>query len=74
MTDGANEPVGKVPTPCVRNCCLDDNDMCLGCFRLLSEILAWGKASEDEKREILIGCRLREKQCHGKERGLPFPK
>lgn len=60
MTLDDEKPVGKVPTPCVRNCCLDSNDMCMGCYRLLAEILAWGEASEDEKQEILRRCRLRQ--------------
>ncbi len=44
---------GDVKSPCVRNCCLDDFDVCLGCRRTLKEILAWGKASEYEKTQIL---------------------
>jgi uncharacterized protein len=59
MTSDANEPIGGVASPCVRNCCLDDNDICLGCFRSLSEILRWSEAKEDDKKEILAQCRLR---------------
>ncbi|WP_286239187.1 DUF1289 domain-containing protein [Neptuniibacter halophilus] len=40
-------------SPCIRNCCLDDNDVCLGCYRSLSEILAWSEESEEEKAAIL---------------------
>jgi hypothetical protein len=43
----------------VRNCCLDDSDICLGCNRSLTEICAWSKSSDDEKREILARCRVR---------------
>jgi len=59
MADDANEPVGGVPSPCVRNCCLDENDICLGCHRALSEILRWSEASEEDKSAILVQCRLR---------------
>jgi len=62
MTDDANEPIDKRFTPCVRNCCLDEHNVCLGCFRSLAEILAWSEASELEKRQILINCRLRRGQ------------
>jgi len=68
MTDDANEPAGKVPTPCVRNCCLDEKDVCMGCYRSLAEILAWSQANEDEKREILLRCGLRRGQYPGRWR------
>lgn len=40
-------------SPCIRNCCLDQNDMCVGCFRMLDEILIWGQASNDKKQAII---------------------
>jgi predicted Fe-S protein YdhL (DUF1289 family) len=49
-----------VPSPCVRNCCLDDDDICMGCFRSLQEIIAWGSASDDQRRRILEQARLRK--------------
>lgn len=42
-----------VPSPCVRNCCLDEKDVCLGCFRSLAEITGWGSADNATRREIL---------------------
>ncbi|EKO3464267.1 DUF1289 domain-containing protein [Vibrio fluvialis] len=44
----STESESAVPSPCIRNCCLDDNDVCLGCFRTLEEILAWTRSSEPE--------------------------
>ena len=44
----------EVPSPCVRNCCLDEGGVCLGCFRTIEEIMQWGEANEEEKRKILI--------------------
>jgi len=41
----------------------------MGCGRLLSEILAWSQASDDERREILARCRLRREQRHHKWQG-----
>ncbi|MCC6208745.1 MAG: DUF1289 domain-containing protein [Gammaproteobacteria bacterium] len=54
-----------VASPCVRNCCLDTDDICLGCFRTVTEIMQWGGASADERREILARCRLRATARHG---------
>jgi len=30
-----------VESPCVGNCCLDTEDICLGCYRHLDEITSW---------------------------------
>jgi uncharacterized protein len=43
----------SVQSPCVRNCCLDDNDICLGCFRSIQEIIHWSESSPDERLSIL---------------------
>ena len=48
-----------VDSPCVRNCCLDAEDICLGCFRSLQEILDWHEASADDRRGILVEARHR---------------
>jgi uncharacterized protein len=51
MTPG--DRTDEVPSPCIRHCCLDDNDVCLGCGRLLAEILAWRDATATEREAIL---------------------
>ena len=43
----------RVESPCVRKCTLDDEDICVGCFRSIDEICAWSSASDDERRAIL---------------------
>ncbi len=42
-------------SPCIRNCYLDSNDICLGCFRSIEEILKWGRisTSNEDKKQIL---------------------
>ncbi len=42
-----------VESPCVRNCCLNEEDICLGCFRSLAEITRWGAVSDQIKLEIV---------------------
>ncbi|HFG1574822.1 TPA: DUF1289 domain-containing protein [Vibrio cholerae] len=46
-------------SPCVRHCCLDDKDICIGCGRTLDEIYRWSSATNSEKQEILINCLAR---------------
>jgi len=55
-----------IASPCVRNCCLDDQDICLGCHRSVEEIIAWGNASNAERRAILERAaeRAREWRAH----------
>jgi predicted Fe-S protein YdhL (DUF1289 family) len=43
----------RLASPCVRNCCLDDDNVCMGCGRKLDEIVAWGTASDADKAAIL---------------------
>lgn len=62
MIEHRDESVNDVPSPCVRNCCLDDNDVCLGCHRSLTEICAWHEAPDIEKIEILVNCRARYRE------------
>ncbi len=49
----AIDPNQRVASPCVRKCTLDDDDVCVGCFRSIDEICAWGAASDSERRCIL---------------------
>jgi predicted Fe-S protein YdhL (DUF1289 family) len=55
--------VSAVSSPCIRNCCLDDDDICLGCFRSLEEITAWGGASDRLRRRILGRAANRKQQA-----------
>lgn len=48
----SKSPTVKIASPCVRNCCLDENDICVGCFRSLDEILNWSTVSNDERCSI----------------------
>lgn len=43
----------RVESPCIRKCTLGDDDICVGCFRSLDEICAWGGASNNQRREML---------------------
>ncbi len=42
-----------VESPCIRNCCLDNNDICMGCFRSLTEITQWAVVDDKTRREFL---------------------
>ena len=42
-----------VLSPCVGVCALDDDDVCIGCFRSGQEISRWGYLDNEGKRDIL---------------------
>jgi len=44
----------RIQSPCIRNCCLSNEDVCLGCFRLITEITGWSEADDVERLEILV--------------------
>lgn len=55
---------GSMRFPCIRNCCLNDDDICLGCFRSLEEITQWAEADDHERVVILEKARQRrEAEC-----------
>ncbi len=61
MTHSADQPP-TTTSPCIRNCCLDNDDICMGCYRSLREILIWQAASAEEKQKILHNCAERKQK------------
>jgi len=52
---------GGVRSPCRRNCCLDERDVCMGCGRSIDEIQRWNEASDTEREEILRSAEIRRR-------------
>jgi predicted Fe-S protein YdhL (DUF1289 family) len=46
-------------SPCISVCVLDDDDICMGCYRSSSEITDWFMATNEQKREVLRQARER---------------
>jgi uncharacterized protein len=51
-------------SPCVRDCCLDDELICLGCFRSFEEIKEWGIVDNARRRVILQNAAQRRKESY----------
>ncbi len=51
-----------IASPCVRNCCLDKQDICLGCHRHIDEIMAWRTLDSQAKEDVLVLCQQRQQQ------------
>jgi len=48
-------------SPCIRMCTLNDDEVCLGCGRLLTEITSWTGYSEQQRKNVSTECVLRLK-------------
>ncbi len=48
-----------VPSPCVRLCTLNDDDMCVGCGRTLDDIKAWTAMRDEQRRDCVSQARAR---------------
>ena len=44
---------GQIPSPCTGVCRLDDDEVCLGCRRSVSEIAAWSRMTDPERRAVI---------------------
>ncbi len=48
-----------IQSPCSRNCCLNEADICLGCFRHIDEITGWSAMTAEQKKLTLFTCQQR---------------
>jgi len=51
-----------VKSPCIGTCCLDERDVCLGCFRSLEEIKSWSAADNAARHSILADAIRRQQE------------
>ncbi|EGR0108639.1 DUF1289 domain-containing protein [Vibrio vulnificus] len=49
----------RFDNPCIRHCCLNEEDVCLGCGRHLNEILGWTQSNAAQQQEILARSQAR---------------
>jgi len=50
----------NIENSCIRKCCLNEDYICLGCFRTFDDMLKWHKASKHEKKEMLKKAQKRQ--------------
>lgn len=53
LDNAINASEARIESPCVRQCCLNADDICLGCFRSLTEICQWSNCNQQAQRTIL---------------------
>ncbi len=42
-----------VVSPCVSVCALNDEDVCIGCYRTVDEITRWIRLDDEERRAVI---------------------
>ena len=55
----SGEDAESVPSPCIRRCCLDGHDICLGCGRSREEIKGWKRLGKGERLALLAEADMR---------------
>ncbi|MBQ0719236.1 MAG: DUF1289 domain-containing protein [Gammaproteobacteria bacterium] len=58
-----------IASPCVDNCCLNEEDICLGCFRSLDEILGW-RAASNKQRQTFVEQAVCRRESHRRKYSL----
>ncbi len=48
-------------SPCISICALNDDDVCVGCYRTGNEISHWGAMDNGQRREVLDMAYQRQK-------------
>mgnify|MGYP005989465773 FL=1 len=61
MTEKKNM-FGMVKSPCIAVCALDENDVCIGCYRTGQEITDWGEMDNEQKTDVMKNVAKRESE------------
>ncbi|MCX7087720.1 MAG: DUF1289 domain-containing protein [Methylococcales bacterium] len=62
LNNNASVPIATaaIASPCVKNCCLNELDVCLGCGRSLYEIKHWLAADQATQQRFLSNAEQRK--------------
>ena len=53
----------RIESPCLRLCAVDGKTgFCMGCYRTMKEITAWGRMEDAEKRDVLAQLKIRKEE------------
>jgi len=51
-----------IDKPCIKKCCLNEDDVCLGCFRTFDDMVQWHKSNIEEKTKMLKMAKERKRE------------
>ena len=55
-----SESEAPVPSPCTGLCKVNDEDICIGCFRSLDEIVQWGSQTNVWRKQVIEKSKQRQ--------------
>jgi predicted Fe-S protein YdhL (DUF1289 family) len=58
------EESAAITSPCISICFLDENDICLGCYRSAQEITDWSILTNPEKKAAMDDVRKRHRMMN----------
>lgn len=53
-----------IASPCISICALDENDICVGCYRSAEEITRWSQADNAERHNIIASAASRARAAN----------
>lgn len=62
MTGSVTKGLEAVKSPCVSVCALNDDGICIGCWRSVDEIAEWSELDNDRKREVIKSAQQRARE------------
>lgn len=51
--------IATIEKPCIKKCNLNEDEVCLGCFRTFKDMCQWHKATVEVKEIILVKAKER---------------
>ena len=60
----SNHDLNEISSPCVSICALDEDDVCVGCYRTGDEITRWWEMDGPEKQKTLDLAKQRETKSY----------
>ena len=58
--------MSDINEPCIKKCSLNEDEICLGCFRTFKDMCMWNKSSIEDKKIMLQKAEMRKKKQHEK--------
>ncbi len=50
-----------IKNPCIQVCTLDDEKICIGCYRSAEEIRGWHTMTDEQKLQVLVNIEERRR-------------
>jgi predicted Fe-S protein YdhL (DUF1289 family) len=71
MTRLMSRTARSIASPCVQVCVIDgESGLCLGCYRTLPEVAAWGRFTDNERANLMLALPARRSEIDPAKLGM----